>query len=328
MLYLIFVTQNILCLVSMVLTGMFALSLSGEQFDALLDKDRIDNVVFLSLFFLLIGCCIDIGKYLFWSQRKRGKYFSILSLTLMFFSWLASCAFLVSSESRLIQKNQIDTGEYQALQQQIKNIQHEMIYQEQLMQKRLASIYHKQWSEGEKNAEVISVLGTSLASLTKDLSRAGETEAIQKIPVTAFFSDIAQLLGIDITMVRFAGYGFLSLLLEITTLGMISLAQLYKSEINERDRSKIEDEKAVFYSCNNEVAVAAQQSVVRLICDILSGKLPPVFRKIRDEKYGMDVNTIRQVLRSLYAVGVLKEGKRNSYELAVEVPHDAPSVSG
>ncbi|MFN3237616.1 MAG: hypothetical protein ACE37D_11210 [Pseudomonadales bacterium] len=73
MLRLVQITQAIFCLVSMILTSLFALSLSGVYFDALPDQEGWEKSVFLAALFILIGCCIDIGKYLFWSQRLRSR---------------------------------------------------------------------------------------------------------------------------------------------------------------------------------------------------------------------------------------------------------------
>uniref|UniRef100_UPI00261C9272 hypothetical protein n=1 Tax=uncultured Paraglaciecola sp. TaxID=1765024 RepID=UPI00261C9272 len=112
MLRLVQITQAIFCLVSMILTSLFSLSLSGVTVDALPDQEGWGKTVFLAALFILIGCCIDIGKYLFWSQRQRSLYYGILSLVLMVFSWLASCAFLVTSEHDLVRESQVRSDQY------------------------------------------------------------------------------------------------------------------------------------------------------------------------------------------------------------------------
>jgi hypothetical protein len=316
MLYLILITQNLLCLVSMALTGLFALSLSGGKFDLLSEQGVSGETLFLSVLFLVIGLSIDIGKYLFWAQRRQGRYFFALSLLLMFFSWLASCAFLVSSEANVINRQRIQSSEYKALLQQIDNVHQEINYQEQLVAKRLSSTYHQQWAEGENNVQTIAQLRASLVIFTQKLSEAGKASAAQQVPVTAFFLNASQYIGISDKTVRFLAFGLLSLLLELSTLGMISLVQLRKLKGNEQELTISRVNNINQSSFDEESVVLAQRAVIHLICDILSGKSAPVFRKIRESKYGLDVSVIRQVLRSLHIAGVLKEGKRNSYELA------------
>ena len=307
MLYLILITQNLLCLVSMALTGLFALSLSGGKFDLLSEQGVSGETLFLSVLFLVIGLSIDIGKYLFWAQRRQGRYFFALSLLLMFFSWLASCAFLVSSEANVINRQRIQSSEYKALLQQIDNVHQEINYQEQLVAKRLSSTYHQQWAEGENNVQTIAQLRASLVIFTQKLSEAGKASAAQQVPVTAFFLNASQYIGISDKTVRFLAFGLLSLLLELSTLGMISLVQLRKLKGNEQELTISRVNNINQSSFDEESVVLAQRAVIHLICDILSGKSAPVFRKIRESKYGLDVSVI---------AGVLKEGKRNSYELA------------
>ena len=319
MLYLVLITQNLLCFVSMTLTGLFALSLSGSKFDLLSEQGVSSETLFLSVLFLVIGISIDIGKYLFWAQRRQGNYFLVLSLLLMLFSWLASCAFLVSSEANVISRQRLQSSEYKALLQQIDNAQQEIAYQEKLLAKRLSSTYHRQWAEGENNAQTIAQLRSSLVVFTQNLSEAGKASAAQQVPVTAFFINASEYIGISDKTVRFLAFGLLSLLLELSTLGMISLVQLCKLNENNQDCTIRHVNNIDASSSDTESVILAQQAVIRLICDILSGKSAPVFRKIRESKYGLDVSVIRQVLRNLHAVGVLKEGKRNSYELATEL---------
>ena len=54
----------------------------------------------------------------------------------------------------------------------------------------------------------------------------------------------------------------------------------------------------------------------RLTDGILKGNTLPVLCRIRAADYGLDIEVIRQVLKGLYAAGVLEAGKRNSYKLA------------
>jgi hypothetical protein len=82
----------------------------------------------------LIGCCIDIGKYLFWSHRHRNRYYGILSLVLGL-SWLASCAFLVSSEHKLIRESQVRFDQHVALQLKMDGTKQEVTFHERLLER-------------------------------------------------------------------------------------------------------------------------------------------------------------------------------------------------
>ena len=44
--------------------------------------------------------------------------------------------------------------------------------------------------------------------------------------------------------------------------------------------------------------------------------MSPVFRKLRTAEYGVDHSVIQQVLKNLHAIGLLEDGKRNSYKLS------------
>ena len=227
---LIQITQIIFCLVSMILTSLFALSLSGVTIDRLSDQEDWGSAVFLAILFVLIGCCIDIGKYLFWSQRQRSPYYGILSLVLMVFSWLASCAFLVTSEHDLVRESQVRSDQYIALQLRVESTRQAIAFHERLLEKRLGSAYHSQWEESEANLETIASLKSTLADLTEDSSNVGLEAAAQTVPTTRFFAGVGQVLNTDPQVVRVMGYGILSLLLELSTLGMIGLARTLKSD--------------------------------------------------------------------------------------------------
>ncbi|MBL4783210.1 MAG: hypothetical protein JKX92_13290 [Porticoccaceae bacterium] len=307
-------TQTIFCLVSMILTGLFALSLSGVSLNVLSESDGVNKTVLLAVLFVLIGCCIDIGKYLFWAQRQRSAYFVGLSLTLMAFSWLASCAFFMSSEASLLQEAQTNTGEYVALQHRIESLTQEISHHERLLDNRLNSTYHKQWEAGEGDANTIAKLRISLNVLIERLPSAGRENAAEKVPTAQFFKQVGEALNVSVDTARTIGYGVLSLLLEISTLGMISLVQVFRTDAKVGSRAN-NDAKGAFIHNSDQLNLAAQQAVIQLICDILSGEVPPVVRKLRAADYGVDHSVIQQILKNLHAIGLLEDGKRNSYKL-------------
>ena len=313
MLRLVQITQAIFCLVSMILTSLFSLSLSGVTVDALPDQEGLGKAaVFLAVLFILIGCCIDIGKYLFWSQRQRSPYYGILSLVLMVFSWLASCAFLVTSEHDLVRGSQIRSDQYIALQLRIESTRQAIAFHERLLEKRLGSAYHSQWKESETDLETIASLKSTLAELMEDSSNVGLETAAQTVPTTRFFAGIGQVLNIDPQVVRVMGYGILSLLLELSTLGMIGLARTLKSDLGGDYGAPGETETVID---NDEYEVEVKQKVAQLTSDILQGRIPPVLRKIKAAHYDLDLDVVRQVLRNLFDSGILEQDKRNSYKL-------------
>jgi len=298
----------------MILTSLFALSLSGVSIDRLSDQEGWESAVFLATLFVLIGCCIDTGKYLFWSQRNRSRYYGILSLVLMGFSWLASCAFLVSSENSFLVEAQVKSVEYTAIQQQIEATNQQINYYERLLEKRLNSVYHDQWAEGQSNANKMAALNETLLALTKKLSSAGKGDARARVATTQFFTNVSQVLGSSVELVRAAGYGLLSLLLETSTLGMISLASSFKldSKIGHRCFECAGEEMPDDVDLEN---MEERQAVAQLTEDIVKGKMPPVLRKIKAANYGLDLDKVRQILKSLRSVGILSDDKRNSYKL-------------
>ena len=321
MLRLIQITQIVFCLASMILTSLFALSFSGVTTDGLLNQEDWERTVFLGLLFVLLGCCIDIGKYLFWSQRHRSHGYAALSLILMGFSWLASCAFLVSSETSLLEQARIESAEYSAFQQRIESITDQIAHYENLLDKRLGSSYHKQWEEGQSNADKIAELRETLASLVETSSSTGEVAAQKRVSSTQFFNYISQTLNVSIELVRALGYGLLSLLLEVSTLGVISLVHAFKQEAA-IDHHCTENAEIEPVNDKSEVQQnKIQQTIAQLTEDILKGRTPPVIRRIRAAGYALDVDAIRQVLNGLYEVGILEADKRNSYKLSESIQY-------
>ena len=312
----------------MVLTSLFALSLSGGSIDHLSVQEEWGGTIFMAILFVLIGCCIDTGKYLFWSQRQRSHYYGVLSLVLMGFSWLASCAFLVSSEHNLLLESQIRTDQYITLQQRIDGTKQEIAFHERLLEKRLNSSYHSQWSQGEATVKTIAALRVKLTELTDSSSGVGLNAAAQQVPTTRLFNEISQVLNISSELVRAVGYGLLSLLLEVSTLGMISMGQTLKldSAVNYYCLENAVDELEA--GDGEKQDVETQKMKAQLTDDILKGNTPPVLRRIKAADYGLGIDVIREVLKGLYAAGVLEGDKRNSYKLAVSLQNQIKASPG
>ena len=176
-----------------------------------------------------------------------------------------------------------------------------------------------QWEAGQANVEKLSELRESLATVMEWSSKVGWNEATKQVAVSLFFSEIGQVLNISVEKIRLAGYSILSFLLEISAMGMIGLRPLFGASQSAEIAVSGETEMAAesFTQNADQLDLQAQQAVIRLIYDILSGRVEPGFRKLRLAKYGLDLSVIKQVLKNLHAIGLLKDGKRNGYKVAM-----------
>ena len=308
---LIQITKIIFCLVSMILTSLFALSLSAVSSSDFMNGNGLSKNLLAAGLFILIGCCIDFGKYLFWSERKRSYCYGVMALILTGFSLLASCAFFLSAEFVAINNSRLESMEYRVLQERADAIRQEINHHERLLEKRLNSEFHRQWVEGEKNAERIRELKGSLVRLMELSSNAGKNTALNEVPITRFFAVLGRIFGVSIETVRNFGYGLLALLLEVITLGAISLENSMRRDVlcaNKETDDAIKPEASVDDSEQRE-------KIVNLSNDIIRGQIQPVIRKIKAAQYELDMDAIRQVLMHLYLAGLIDKDARNSYKL-------------
>lgn len=295
------------------------MSLSGSDFDSVIEAQEDGHAFFMAGLFILIGCCVDVGKYLFWVKRQISRYFKVLSLVLMVFSWLASCAFFLSSEMRLIKETQQRSPEYVSLQQEIDGLQKNIAIEERLLNKRLGSSYHKQWEQAENSATKIARFQAETAEKQSALSQVGLSSAESQLETTKLFAAISHTLNISLDTARIVGYAVLALLLEVSTLGMISLAGAEK----EADRSLSLDSEDIEHQPNDDAVEDEEyrQKLAQLTFDILNGKIRPVLRVIKGADYGLSLDQIRAVLRDLHAAGILDTDIRNSYKLSEKQSH-------
>ncbi|PHS00153.1 MAG: hypothetical protein COA78_24195 [Blastopirellula sp.] len=206
---------------------------------------------------------------------------------------------------------QLQTSEYKALEQRISNVSLDIASQEVLLRNRLESTYHSQWEAGQDTAENLKGLRESLAVLLGNRTLVGQQAAIREVATTQFFQQIGGSVHVETNTVRLIGYGVLSLLLELSTLGMISLAQLIKQENNQSLQPATTDSLSPSI-LKREVNL----SVVTLVSDIMTGKIPPVLRKIQSANYGIEIDITRNLLKELLQAGIIKKDKRNSYKLS------------
>ncbi len=308
---LIQIVKNTFCFVSMILTSLFALSLSGVSSSDVMIGNGLSKSLLAAGLFILVGCCIDFGKYLFWSERQRSHYYSVMALVLTGFSLLASCAFFLSAEFAAINNSRLVSVEYGALQERMSAVRQEINHHERLLEKRLNSEYHRQWVEGEKNAERIRELKGSLISLMALSSSVGKDTAMNEVPITRFFGILGRLFGVSTETIRNLGYGLLALLLEVITLGAISLANSMRQDVLWADKETDDAIKPEASIDDSE----QRRKIVNLSNDIIRGQVQPVIRRIKAAQYELDIDEIRQVLINLYMAGLIEKDARNSYKL-------------
>ena len=290
------------------------MSLSGANFDVVVEAGERGHTIFMAGLFVLIGCCIDVGKYLFWAKRQISQYFKALSLVLMIFSWLASCAFFISSEMRLLKEAQQRSPEYFAIQQEINGLKNNIDIEERLLNKRLGSSYHKQWDQAQNSAARTARFQAEIAEKKSSLSQVGLSAARKELETTKLFVAISRTLDISLDSARTFGYAVLALLLEISTLGMISLAGA-EEEANSLP-SSCSDKPGLEPDDDTVVDEEHRQRLAQLTFDILSGKIRPVLRVIKSADYDLSLDQIRAVLNDLHAAGILDTDIRNSYKLS------------
>ncbi len=308
---LIQIVKYTFCFVSMILTSLFALSLSGVASSDVMTGSGLSKILLAAGLFILIGCCIDFGKYLFWSERQRSHYYGAMALVLTGFSLLASCAFFLSAEFVAINNSRLESTEYRVLQERADAIRQEINHHERLLEKRLNSEFHRQWVEGEKNAERIRELKGSLIRLMELSSNAGKNTAMNEVPITRFFTVLGRIFGVNTETARGLGYGLLALLLEVITLGAISLANSMQHDVWVSDKESDDSTKSESTIDDSE----QRRKMVNLSNDIVRGQIQPVIRKIKAAQYELDIDEIRQVLMHLYLAGLIDKDARNSYNL-------------
>lgn len=234
-----------------------------------------------------------------------------MAIVLTGFSLLASCAFFLSAEFVAINNSRLESTEYRVLQEKSDAIRQEINHHERLLEKRLNSEFHRQWVEGEKNAERIRELKGSLVRLMELSSNAGKNTAMNEVPITRFFAVLGRIFGVSTEAVRNFGYGLLALLLEVITLGAISLANSMQHDVLATNKESDDSTSSASTIDDSE----QRRKVVNLSNDIIRGQIQPVIRKIKAAQYELDIDEVRQVLMNLYLAGLIDKDARNSYKL-------------
>lgn len=324
---------GVLCLVSMFLTACFALSFGNSS-------GAVGAGIFAALgpiVLVTIGVVLDLSKYVFWSS-SRGLFrdgYSALAVVLMVFSWMASVAFFITNEEQKISDSRKETAAYQAYSSELKSL-NEMIDQKSLIvSKRLESRFHEQWDKSDDASREIQGLVDRRNDLLKGESTVGLDAVSESMVSLAFFKSVGRILNVDPGSVRSFFYGVLALLIEVCSLALISLCRpkavasvdvefemevtedSFELEVQREDGNKLIPEYVEVAETVRLDLEIKDESV--LVADIKSGKVPPIFRKLKDMNYGVTQARIREILNELKANGVLQEGPRNGYVLAQKV---------
>jgi len=312
--HLIYLIQMALCLISMTLTGLFALSIAG--FSIFNVNDTVGTVyegdVYLfAVIFVLIGLCIDLSKYIFWAESEGSYYLRSISVFLMLFSWFASVAFFISAEQHSSYKAIRQSNEYQVLVSRKLALQEQLKMNENILDKRLSSEYHKQWKLAEGNLSTIKEIQEKMVRLDLSMEDVLAHKNISQDAEIDFFKRTANTFHIAENTIRWGAFALLAFLLEVCTLASISLAVNHRNKMSENYNRKGINKMLTEYPA------ADLQKVSYLIDDIRTGKIEPVVRKIRSSQYGLGVILINRLLKDLLDLGMIERDKRNSYKLRI-----------
>ncbi|MBV1870898.1 MAG: GntR family transcriptional regulator [Gammaproteobacteria bacterium] len=307
---------GLLCVLSMVLTACFSLSF-GSGMDG-----NNQWIVYGSLALLvLIGLVLDLSKYVFWSALviDNNRIYRALAVVLMLFSWLASVAFFISSENHKMLQARINSAEYTAYIQRLSSLDRKIEDKQREFNQRINSKFHDQWDKSTALLEEIEVFSSSKVSLLLKEPDIGRISAAQSVVSMAFFNSIAHLLKLNSDSVRNGFYALLALLIEVCAFGLLSLCRkdpVAVSILCSACSIKVVIETPL--GRNGEPPALSGEDTdgqEKLIADIRSGKVIPVFNQLKGH-YGLSHVKIREVLKQLKADGVLVEGSRRSLELA------------
>lgn len=206
-----------------------------------------------------------------------------------------------------------------SLQQEIDGLQKNIAIEEQLLNKRLGSSYHRQWEQAQNSAARIERFQAEIAAKQSTLAQVGLSSSLNQLETTKLFTAISHTLNIDLDTARTVGYAVLALLLEVSTLGMISLAGAER-ETNSCLLSHPAEHEPLPDS-DPAIDADCRQKLAQLTLDILNGKIRPVLRVIKSADYDLSLDQIRAVLSDLHSAGILDTDIRNSYKLSERVEH-------
>ena len=323
----------VLCIVSMVLTALFALSFGSDSVP--IENGILDGSS--SIILITIGLVLDLSKYIFWGAAdysRTGNVYKGLAIVLMVFSWMASVAFFITNEEQKVTTQRKDTPQYQAFLSEIESLDLMIDQKSVQSKKRLGSKYHDQWDKSEELTSQVEKLVQRRQTLLNSEPSIGMDTVSENLVSMAFFTSVSRIVNMDSDVVRNVFYGMLALLVEVCAFGLIRLCRrpMVKMETPDHPAPHNMNDQETDYSrslvdnpntnkirvaeCDSDNKKTYSDAEIRLIRDIKSGEAPPVFNKLKEMDYGLSQVKIRRILKELKDDGILTEGSRRSLVLA------------
>lgn len=297
-------TKYLLCVVSLALTALFALSFTSTT-------SAESNIAYLpQILMVSIGGGIDLSKYLFWRYRAKHLAFYCMASVLVLFSCMASIAFFVTQEHQQIERGVVQTSEYKAYTTSIELLEKEIQAKQKLLDARLASQYHQQWDKAEDLVSELAALRDKLNQLINENHHVGVESAQKNISTAAFFLGISELLGVPFQSAVTLGYALLALLIELSALGVIAMSEpgSRSGDQVDRRRNDFDDELEPFTGGEriqprpsddtDQDSESPPSSEEAIIHDILTGESKPILRQLI-KQYGIQYQQARDILDHL-----------------------------
>ncbi len=334
----------------MVLTALFALSFSTETLGLAYEIPH-QNYIAPALM-LLIGIGIDLSKYVFWSSSSKSFYYLLLSVVLVLFSWTASVAFFSTQNDATLNQERKATASYLALKFELDALDITIAQKRSLILNKTGSKFHDQWEDSERLASELEQLNAKRKDLMAKEAETGLAEAQRKIPSMALFLTLARWLDWHVDTVRNFSYAVLGLIIEVSSLGLISLVPLYKATQKISEDVVLEADGNCGHDVANSVAnillndeegdivekageIETERKIIprteegeRLIDDIQFGRIKPVVRHVLDSKcYKLKHSEIKEIFEELKERGVITSAAKNSYRLSVMHHQDRCNIN-
>ncbi|MGS2722151.1 hypothetical protein ACVBEJ_00250 [Porticoccus sp. GXU_MW_L64] len=306
------ITQYFICLISAVFTCLFAIEIGqvGKPENTLEGNGL--SYILGTVLLVCLGVAIDACKYIFWRYRARGVFNTVTALTLMLFSWLASCAFFFTSEVNLLSGHRDAERQVESLNHKITSLQSQAENLQRLANKRFDSAYHSQWQRAQEDVQAIADVKAQVAMHIQQKA-ALTSELAPRLASRQLFTDISALLGFDSRWIRMVFYGLLGLLLEVSSLGMISL---------NTPRPKKNKTKRV--PTEAELFQQREAKAIRIAMDVILGNVKPSLRQCQAAGYGVSRSFLKLIFKCLEKSGLIEQSARKSgYQLSLPDSKDA-----
>lgn len=323
-------TQALICGLSMVLTGLFALSFT-EDIPPLSWQHTAQAAILVAM-----GIGLDLSKYIFWYYKHRHFAFLTLSGCLMAFSCLASMAFFVTHEHRAVTSAQQASPAYLAHQALIARTEKEMQYKERLAEQRLDSRYHSQWDKSEALLEDIQSLTRQHHELLMTLDQQGLQSARADIASSAFFLRLADALRVHYDTTAITAFACLAIFIELCALGLISIPRTAASPHTAAGHERHEPPQASPQCSEHKVKPreapekttgleAAAPHVAAIKKDIMERRTRPIVRDIM-KRYTLRHKDVKSLLEALEESGIIRKAGR-IYVLAASKPDPLSAIT-